>query len=290
LRLSSGAVADYDALVLATGARPVAAVPGAMTYRDHRDSAAIGQLIADLRAGAVRHLVLAVPAGVAWTLPLYELALLAAREIDDAGVLATVAVVTPERAPLEVFGAEVSAAIGDLLADSGITIECCARAGRVLREGLELAGGGIVRADRVLAVPRLAGRHISGVPANYSGFVTTDDRGEVESLSGVFAAGDMTSFPIKQGGIATQQADAIAAELARRAGADVEPASMTHVLRTRLFGPREPLFLQVELDAQGRFVRDSDLPALSQEAPWWPAAKLFGRHLSPWMARTRVAA
>jgi sulfide:quinone oxidoreductase len=290
MRLSSGAVVHYDALVLATGARPIAAVPGATTYRDHRDSATIGRLIADVRAGVVRELVFAVPTGVAWTLPIYELALLAAREIEAADVLATVAVVTPEAAPLEVFGPEVSAAMAGLLADSGVLLESSARPGRVVREGLELAGGGTAPADRVIAVPRLMGRKLSGVPSNYSGFVATDDRGRVESLSGVFAAGDMTDFPVKQGGIATQQADVIAAEIARAAGADIEPAPLGHVLRTRLFGPPEPVFLQVELDARGKPRSGSAVPAVSREAPWWPAAKLFGRHLSPWMARTRVAA
>jgi len=27
-----------------------------------------------------------------------------------------------------------------------------------------------------------------------------------------------------------------------------------------------------------------DAPAVSDEADWWPASKLFGRHLTPWMA------
>jgi len=290
VRLRSGAVADYDALVLALGARPVAAVPGATTYRDHRDSAIIGRLIADLRARAVRRLAFTVPTGVAWTLPLYELALLAAREIEDAGALTSVTVVTPEATPLAVIGDEVSAETGSLLADANVAVERCARPRRVLREGLEVAGRGIVPADRVVAVPRLAGRQLTGVPANYSGFVATDDRGRVESLSGVYAAGDMTSFPVTQGGIATEQADVIAAELARAAGADVEPLEARHVLRTRLLGPRRPTFLQVELDTWGRPRRNDDLPAVSSEAPWWPSAKLFGRHLSPWMARTRLAA
>jgi sulfide:quinone oxidoreductase len=40
----------------------------------------------------------------------------------------------------------------------------------------------------------------------------------------VYAAGDITAFPVKQGGIAAEQADAVAEMLASEAGADVTPA------------------------------------------------------------------
>jgi sulfide:quinone oxidoreductase len=94
----------------------------------------------------------------------------------------------------------------------------------------------------------------------------------------------MTRFPVKQGGLATQQADVIAVELARRAGADLPQVPVRHFLRTQFLGSDGPLFLHVELDGQGRPATGGDEPPLSTEAPWWPAAKLFGRHLSPWMA------
>lgn len=289
LRLATGATARYDALVLATGARAESAVPGATTYRDHRDSGALARLVGELRAGAVRSVVFTAPAGVAWTLPLYELALFTAREIDEHGLLATVSLVTPEAAPLEVFGSEVSAAVGALLLDHDVHFEPCATPRSVSRGGLDLTYGGMIHADRVIAVPRLSGRQLAGVPADYSGFVATDDRGRVETLESVFAAGDMSRFPVKQGGLATQQADVIAAELARWAGAEVAPAPVRHVLRTQLLGPREPLFIQVELDGRGRPLRSANAPALSTEPPWWPAAKLFGRYLSPWMAERSIA-
>ena len=40
-------------------------------------------------------------------------------------------------------------------------------------------------------------------------------------MEGVYAAGDITTFPVKQGGIATQQADAAAEAIAAELGADV---------------------------------------------------------------------
>ena len=294
MRFTSGASAGYDAIALAMGARPQAAVPGATTYRDHRDSAVIARMLAELRAGAISNVAFVAPAGVTWTLPLYELTLLTAREIDEHALAAGVTIVTPEHEPLEVFGPKVSAAMSGLLLDRGVHLERSAHAHAVTRSGIELVYGGIVPADRVIAMPRLTGRRLSGIPADWSGFVATDERGHVESLEGVFAAGDMTRFPIKQGGLATQQADVIAAELARMAGVEVPEEPIRYVLRTQLLGADGPLFLQAELDGRGRPSPADHRQQISTDAPWWPAAKLFGRHLSPWMAaraaRPRAAA
>ena len=57
---------------------------------------------------------------------------------------------------------------------------------------------------------------VAGIPHNSSGFVHTDTFGRIPALDDVYAAGDGTSFPIKQGGLAAQQADAAASLIARR--------------------------------------------------------------------------
>ena len=170
---------------------------------------------------------------------------------------------TPEEAPLEVFGRGVSGEIATLLADRGIHFLGGTVARAVTRSGVELAYGGKMAADAVIAVPRLHGRRISGVPGDWNGFVATDERGGVDGLADVFAAGDMTSYPVKHGGLAAQQADVIAAVLARRAGARVPVSPVRHTLRTRLLGGDEPLFLLAELDGFGNPVRST----ISTEAP-----------------------
>ena len=283
LRLRSGGAVEYDALVLALGARARAAIPGAVTFRDQRDAHLIARLVEDLRSPGNRRVVFAAPSGVSWTLPLYELALLTAAEIERHDLAVETTLITPEVAPLQAFGPGVSDHVDRLLADRGVR-RLRGVAHSVGRRRLTMTTGEAVQADGVVAVPRLVGRRMAGVPADWSGFVATDAHGRVREVPDVFAAGDMTQFRVKQGGLATQQADVIAAVLAARAGVDVGIPPVRHVLRTRLLVPDGPLYLRAELDGDGRPLPATEGPQISTEALWWPPAKLFGRYLSPWMA------
>jgi sulfide:quinone oxidoreductase len=287
LRLASGARADYDVLVVAVGARARSGIAGATVFRDQRDRQHVRGIADALAGGAIGRVAFAVPSGVAWTLPIYELALMLA---ERCGLPEAVAIVTPEETPLEVFGAPVSQTVADLLAERGVELATGVAPTHVERGAVRLADGAAVPADRVVAVPRLSGRRIAGIPADWSGFVPTGADGGVAGVQDVFAAGDVASFPVKQGGIATQQADVIAATLARRVGIDVRPPPRSYVLRARLLGAGEPLYLQAELDPSGRPLAGARTDAVAHEAPWWPAAKLFGRHLSPWMAQRGLEA
>jgi hypothetical protein len=94
-------------------------------------------------------------------------------------------------------------------------------------------------------------RH-SGDPGSWHGFVPTDERCHVEGMDGVYAA-DMTTYPIKQGGLATQQADTIAADIAaRHAGLRAGDWPIVRVLRARLIGGAQPVDLFATLDGAGR--------------------------------------
>jgi sulfide:quinone oxidoreductase len=281
-RLASGAAAEYDALVLAVGARARGAIPGALTFRDQRDGHHVTRLLAELAAGTVRRVAFAAPTGISWPLPLYELSLLTAAEIARLDLAAEVLLVTPERRALEVFGPRTSARVEALLADRGVQFMPGTSPASVEPGLLTARAQSPIAADRVVTIPRLVGRRIAGIPTNWSGFVQTDADGRVDDLPDVFAVGDVTSFPVKQGGLATQQADVVARHLAVLAGADVPRQPVRHILRTRLLGAGAPLYLRAELDADGRPLPSASEP--SDEAQWWPAAKLFGRYLSPWMA------
>jgi sulfide:quinone oxidoreductase len=288
IRLGSGSTRRYDSLVVAIGARARAAIPGALTFRDQRDTHHLERVLEELRDGSVSQVGFTAPLGVAWTLPLYELALLTARRIDDEGLAATVTLVTPERRPLEVFGRAGSEAVSAVLAEQGVYVQCGARPRAVTREGLELSYGGVVPADRVIAVPQLSGPPISGVPSDWTGFISTDASGRVVDLEDVYAAGDLTTFAVKQGGLATQQADTVARAIAAEAGADVAADCAPYVLRARLVGGHAPLFLRAELDDRGRPLGDGI--SVHEELPWWPSGKVFGRHLNSFLAELAPAA
>ena len=285
IRLASGAQRDYDVLVLALGARARAALPGAVMFRDQRDAGQLQRVVEELRAGTWRGLAVAVPAGAGWTLPAYELALLVAGEVQRLGLRTQISLVTPEPAPLAAFGEHVSDAVASLLADRGVRVVCDALAESVDRRGLRVRDRKRIRADRVIALPALVGQRISGLPADSDGFVPTQPRGCVVGMRDVYAAGDMTAFAIKQGGLAAQQADVVAALVATRAGATVALPPTGLYLRAQLFGAPEPLFLESTLDPRGRPLAG----ATYGTAPWWPQATLFGRHVSPWMARQALA-
>lgn len=234
----------YDFLVLAAGVRMLWAVPGAVTFWGVSDEGQVGDVVADLRAGRLRDLVFTMPGGRSWALPLYELALLGANELVGTGAAATrLTVVTPEDAPLELFGRRASEQMAELLEERGIEVRTGTHPVRFEDGHLRVAPGGEVAADAVISLPRLEGRRIAGIPHDPDGFVGIDEHCRVLGLERVFAVGDLTAFPVKQGGIATQQADAVAEAIAAEVGVALEPRPFDPVLRGVLWTGREPRYL-----------------------------------------------
>jgi sulfide:quinone oxidoreductase len=280
--LGAGARLSYDALILAVGARAATAVPGAVTFHDQRDVPLLRAVLQELDAGAVTRLAFVVPSGPAWPLPVYELALFSAARAARAGVDAEVLLVTPEREPLGIFGTEGSALVAELLDARGVSFVGDSVATGVRRDGaLALQFEGALRVDRVVAAPELRARRITGVPASWWGFVPTDTLGRVEGVADAYAAGDMTTFPVKQGGLAAQQADRVAHTIAAGLGATVKELHAAHTLSVRLLGGERPLLLRTELDWQGRPTTATVEHAAASESSGEP--KVFGRYLTPYL-------
>jgi sulfide:quinone oxidoreductase len=285
VRTRRGALVEYDSLLIAVGARPRLALPGAVTFRGQEDTRAVEALLESLTSVAVNAVAFVVPPGVSWPLPVYELALQTGEHAEAAGADVALTIVTPEEAPLAVFGGAASAEVAELLDAWGIALRTQTYARDVRSGALDVVPGPGVSADRVVAVPVLAGIAIAGVPRDESHFIHVDRHSRVEGLDGVYAAGDGTTFPIKQGGLAAQQADAAAECIAAAAGAPIEPEPFEPVLRGLLLTGAAPRFLRADLG--GGKMYDSQAAV---EPLWWPAAKISARYLAPYLAEHSLSA
>jgi sulfide:quinone oxidoreductase len=271
-RTSHGAEIRYDALVVACGVLSQPAIAGALTFRGPADSDAFRHLLEDAENGRVRSIAFAIPDTAAWPLPLYELALLTARRLERGPNDVALTLVTPEPAPLSLFGEAATEALRTLLRESGIKLLAGSRPVHYESGRLELIPEATLLAERVVALPRLEGPRILGIPQDADGFIATDLSGRVNGLAHVYAAGDITQFRIKQGGIATQQADAVAEAIAAEAGAAVQPHRFRPVLRGLLLTGDTPRYLRRD-PLGGR----DEASAVAVDALWWPPAKIVGR-------------
>ncbi|MDP9345766.1 MAG: FAD-dependent oxidoreductase [Actinomycetota bacterium] len=280
IRTSDGDL-GYDELVLAVGARSERAFARGTSWDDRADDEAMSGLLRDLEEGYLPSLAIVVPPGPGWPLPAYELALMIRRDAYGMGMDPKITIVTPEQAPLAVFGARAVEAITTELDAAGIALETGAYA--------ELAPGDLTTVRlrpgdrsfdvaRVLALPRLHGRPIPGVPHDGDGFVEVDEHCRVRGIDGVWAAGDGIAFPIKFGGLATQQADAAAEDIAHLAGAVAEPRPFRPVLRGRLLTGGAQRWMRYAAAGGGGEGQTAT------HALWWPPGKVAGRYLAPWLA------
>jgi sulfide:quinone oxidoreductase len=276
-----GTTLAYDVLVLAVGAAP--RLPWGHALALDATSPRMVDVLQGvaLRPGA-RRVVVALPPGPHWPLPGYELALLLRRDPRCADL--DVDLVTPERAPLQVFGPVASDAVAAELEDAGVRLHTS--------RGVRLDDGDPVHvrltpgrdafdADLVVGVPDLRPHTLHGVPIDDRGFLPVDAHGQVSGVRDVYAAGDCAAFPIKQGGLAAQQADAIVHHIARRAGAGVEAPTTRVVLRARMLTGAEDLWLQRDLLAPG------DRGEVARHALWSPPAKVAGRWIAPYLQALR---
>jgi sulfide:quinone oxidoreductase len=260
LSCTTGPDERYDTLVIAVGASARPAYEHALTFG--ADFPACDELLADLVHGGPNSVAFVVPRDCTWPLPLYELALMTA---DEARLTNSdemrVHLVTPEQRALDLFGARASAAVTEVLQAAHIRLHCgidadVHRGGRV-----GMGPEGTLAVDRVVALAHLAGPSLAGLPADAHGFIPVDEYGRVTGVDAVYAAGDVTDHPIKHGGLASQQADAVAAHVAAAAGAPVEAVPYSPVLSGRLLtGLR------------------ATRPAL-----WYPPATVSGRYLAPYL-------
>lgn len=248
----------FDYLVVATGTRMLGAVPGSVTFWGAIDEGGFSGVVRKLRAGVLRNVAFTMPGGSSWALPLYELALLGSAVLAKSGIEdARLTVITPEDVPLLLFGRSVGERMARLMSERGIDLIAGVHPVEFDGERLWVAPGDPIETDAVVSLPRLEGRHVDGLPHDEDGFLRVDEHCRVPGTERVFAAGDVTTFPVKQGGIATQEADTAAEAIAAAVGCDIEPTP---------FDPADALH--------------------------WPEhdGKLIGRYLTPFLAEPTLVA
>ncbi len=274
LELNDGSSLDYGHLLVCVGGRYVPALRDAITFPNPTEPLRIDPVLDQATSGDGR-IAFVVPPTITWSLPLYEIALMTERRARERGDKVEITLITPEAAPLATFGAAASSAVGELLSARRIEVITGERAHEEGDSLILTPGDLTVEADVVIALPEMKGPGIEGLPADEDGFLPVDDHSRVHGVEDVYAAGDGTNFPLKQGGLATQQADAAAADIAHRLGASAEPEPFRPVLRGQLLTGDASLNLRTEVAGGG------GEGTASLDRLWWPPHKISGRYLSP---------
>ncbi len=263
---TDGAVMGYDRLVVAVGARAKQALDGALHFHGPRSAGLLENALRHARPEPGRPIAFVVPPGLTWPLPLYELVLAAAAEADR-----ELCLITPEVRPLELFGPHASDAVARLLDRAQVEVRTQTIVRGEFDDALLLEPGGLTAVAAAITLPTLAGPHIAGLPGDRDGFLHVDAFGQVLGAPDVFAAGDATDGTVKQGGLAAQQADAVAATITG------SPHPGEPVLRAMLMTGRHPLYLRTPLARPQEGI-------VSSAPLWLPDGKVAGRHLAGFLA------
>jgi sulfide:quinone oxidoreductase len=273
---------EYDALLVAIGARMVETYKHVATFRDAEADAIFRGIVQDVEGGYTRRLTFIQPVGPVWPLPLYELALMTAERAHSMDIRdLELNLVTPEVRPLAVFGAAVSDVVTARLADAGVRVFTNSLAKVSEKRQVRIEPQGVELKDqRIVAMPRVAGNAIRGLSGSGAdGFLAIDKHCCVPGTEGhVYAAGDAAKYPIKHGGIGSQMADTAAAAIAKLAGAPVVAEPFRPVIRGRLLTGGAPIYMSAHPLGSESFES-----AVYDEPPWPPEEKVVAEELGPYL-------
>lgn len=282
----SGSELHFDALLVAVGAQAKPVVEHARTFDDHHADEILRGVVQDIEGGYVRKMAFVSPAGPVWPFPLYELALMSARVGHDAGIDdLKIDLFTTDARPLPAFGATVGETVAGLLKEAGISFHPAAEP-NVLRTGhLVTPEGDELQVDSLIAMPRLYGPSIKGLPLTEHGFIKINPECDVPGTDHrVFAAGDAIDFPVKHGGVGSQAADVAAAGIARQAGINIPVTPFHPVIHGKLLTGRGPKFLFT------RYIGGEGFDSVIADAPVGSSEKVTAAELSPYLRRTGASA
>ncbi len=279
IHTKAGESLAYDVLVLALGASIDKRYKHALTIDDRDLDETMRGLIQDLEGGYLHKLAFVAAGRMAWPLPLYELALMTAGRAYDMSIELQTTIVTPEDSPLAIFGKSASSAVSEMLTRANISLINSAYAEVPSSSEVVInPGDRHLEVDRVIALPELFGPAIRGIPLGEHGFIRVDPYCRVPDVEHIYAAGDATDFPIKHGGVGSQQADVAARSIAALAGASVTLERFKPMIHGMLLTDGKPAYLTAHLTGGHGFSSEIS------DTPGWPAgSKIAAKYLAPYL-------
>ncbi len=280
-----GELIDFDALVIAVGARERPSVPPLITWGQEPDQGELGALFGELATGTVKSVAVTIPAGTGWPLAGYEAALIlawTASHLAPAPISVTVATFEPR--PAATLGEQASDRVSQALADAGVEILGSATALELATAAnSQSASVGIVAddharevaVDRVLSVPEIFGPDVSGLPSAAGGFVPSGIDGRVLDAQRVWALGDAAQRTVKHSIITATEADTVASSIIATLGLGEPPAVLPRALHGTLVDNPE----QRWWDANSGHLTDA---RMTTGCLWWPPEEALGGHLARW--------
>ena len=280
---AEGRRVEYDALLVAVGARQVDAYKHVATFRDAEADAVYHGIVQDVEGGYTGRLAFVQPVGPVWPLPLYELALMTAERAQSMDIRdLELSLITPEPRPLAVFGTGVSDVVTSRLERAGIRVFTNSLATVPGARRLLIQPQNVELEDqRIVAMPRIAGPAVRGLPGGGAhGFLPIDKHCAVLGTGGrVFAAGDVANYPIKHGGLGAQMADAAAAAIAVLAGQEDSAPAFNPVIRGKLLTGTDPVYMSAHPVGAESFES-----SVYEEPPWPADDKVVAEELGPYLA------
>jgi sulfide:quinone oxidoreductase len=266
---------NFDALIVATGTDTHADLPDpVITFGTRGSLEKLKEIVAEIDAGSIANVVFAAPAGPVWALPTFEFALQCADRAErQSGQQIVIAVVTPESAPLEVLGPENSAIAAQLCAEFGIVLHLDATLESYDGTTARLSDGSSIPVDRAFALPRLTGRAPKGLLTNEDGFLHVDEDQLVEGTKNVYAVGDVTDFRVKQGGLASEQADAAVSAIESTLGDRDSPVPFSREIEALLLTANRRVAMRARIG-------ESSSQSIAVETPSGPVQKIHSKLLA----------
>ncbi len=265
----------FDAMVIATGTTPRAPLPEpAITLGLPGSIEEVTGIVGAVDRGELRSVVFTMPDGPTHRLPLYELSLMIAdRAARQSGQQVDVALVTPEPSPLIIYGDDHSAHVAEFCRRLGVHVHANATVSLYDGNTVTLDDSTTHPAERLVSMPRLEPRTPQGVPTDENGFIPVDNLQRVKGTENLFAVGDVTDARVKQGGLATQEADAACQAIEAALGTREEATGLSGEIEALLLTATERVPLRARLTESGSV-------SLETAQPEGPVQKIYSRLLA----------